>query len=76
MELQPHDQVRELFEALAAHGHEGRLTVRLRGASDLSGTLGPTGEHAVVLKAIGGREFFDAYVRYDAITCVEVQTRS
>ena len=42
----------------------------------MTGKIGPTGNHAVIIKALTGKEFFDAYVRYDSITCVEVQTRS
>ena len=76
MELQPHDHPKGLFDALVRDGHEGRVTVRLRGAVELSGTIGETGNEAVIIKALMGREFFDAYVRYDAITSVEVKTRS
>jgi hypothetical protein len=52
------------------------VIVRLRGNTEVTGTIGPTGNLAVIIKAISGREFFDAYVPYDAITCVEVKTRS
>ena len=42
----------------------------------MTGKIGPTENHAVIIKALTGKEFFDAYVRYDSITCVEVQTRA
>ena len=76
MELEPHDHPKALFDQLLADGYKGRVTVRLRGSSDVSGTVGSAGNEAVIIKALTGRDFFDAYVRYDAIACVEVQTRS
>lgn len=76
MDLQPHDHPKGLFDRLAADQRVGRITVRLRGGTEVNGSIGPTGNHAVIIKALAGKEFFDAYVRYDAITCVEVKTRS
>ena len=76
MELQPHDHPKGLFDALVRDGYDGRVTVRLRGAVEISGTIGPTGNEAVIIRALTGREFHDAYVRYDAITSVEVKVRS
>ena len=76
MELQAHDHPKGLFDRLVAEGYSGPVTVRLRGGSQLSGTIGPTGNQAVVIKELSGKDFFDAYVRYDSITCVEVQTRT
>lgn len=76
MQLQPHDHPKGFFDALAADGYTGRVTVRLRGAAEITGTIGATGNHAVIIEGLTGRDFFDAYVRYDAITSVEVQTRS
>jgi hypothetical protein len=76
MELQAHDHPKGLFDRLVAEGYTGRVIVRLRGNTEVTGTIGPTGNLAVIIKAISGREFFDAYVPYDAITCVEVKTRS
>lgn len=76
MDLQPHDHPKSLFDRLAADERTGRVTVRLRGGAEVTGKIGPTGNHAVIIKALTGKEFFDAYVRYDSITCVEVQTRA
>lgn len=76
MELQPHDHPKGLFDRLVADGFTGHVTLRLRGATELTGTIGETGNEAVIIEGLSGREFFDAYVRYDSITCVEVQTRS
>lgn len=75
MELQPHEHPKGLFDRLVADGYAGKVTVRLRGGVELSGTIGTTGNQAVIIRALSGRDFFDAYVRYDAITCVEVKTR-
>jgi hypothetical protein len=76
MDLQAHDHPKSLLDRLAADERVGRVTIRMRGGSDVTGTIGETGNHAVIIKALTGREFYDAYVRYDAITCIEVQTRS
>jgi hypothetical protein len=76
MELEPHDHPKGFFDRLVADRYTGRVTVRLLGGTELSGTIGRTGNESVVIEGLTGRDFFDAYVRYDAITCVEVQTRS
>ena len=76
MDLQPHDHPTGLFDRLAAENSSARVTVHLRGGGSLSGFIGPTGNESVVLKQLAGKDFFDAYVRYDAVDCVEVQTRS
>jgi len=76
MDLQPHDHPRQLIEQLASDPRVGRVKIHLRGNTEVSGTIGPMGEHSVIIKALSGREFFDAYVLYDSITCVEVQTRA
>ena len=76
MDLQPHDQPQELFERLAKDPRIGRVTVHLRGAASVTGTIGPLGGDAVIIKALAGKEFYDAWVRYESITCVEVQTRA
>jgi hypothetical protein len=75
VELQPHDHPKAVFDGLASQ-ESVRVTLHLRGNTSLTGTIGPTGNHAVIIKALSGKDFFDAYVRYDAITCIEVQTRS
>jgi len=76
VKLEPHDHPKGFFDRLVAGGYTGRVTVRLRGGTEISGTIGSTGNHAVIIEGLTGRDFFDAYVRYDAISCVEVQTRS
>jgi len=52
------------------------VTVHLRGAASVTGTIGPIGDDAVIIKALAGKEFYDAWVRFESITCVEVQTRA
>lgn len=76
MDLIPEDETRAFFARLAADPRVGRVTVRLLGGGQITGTIGPIGKEAVILKALTGREFFDAYVRFDAVSSVEVQTRS
>ncbi len=76
MELHAHDHVKGLLDKLVSDCYDGRVTVRLRGGAEVSGSIGPAGNHAVVIKALAGRDSYDAYVRYESITCVEVKTRS
>jgi hypothetical protein len=76
MDLIPEDDTRALFERLAGDPRVGRVIVRLRGGGELTGTIGPLGAHAVIVKALTGREYFDAYVRLDAVAAVEVKTRA
>jgi hypothetical protein len=76
MDLHAHDHPKALLDRIAADERVGRITIRLRGGTQLTGIIGETGNESVIIKALTGREFFDAYVRYDAITCIEVQTRS
>ena len=76
MDLVPEDDIRTFFQKLAADPRVGRVTVRMRGGAHLTGTIGPLGNQSVILKALSGREYYDAYIRFDAVTSVEVQTRS
>jgi hypothetical protein len=76
MKLQPHDHLKSVFDQLLADGYSGRVKVWLQGGIEIVGTVGETGNHAVVIKALSGREYFDAHVRYEHVTCVEAQTRT
>ena len=76
MDLIPENDTKAFLERLAADPRVGRVIVRLRGGTQLTGTIGAIGERSVIIKALTGREFYDAYVRFDAVTAVEVQTRS
>jgi len=76
MDLNAEDDIRAFLARLAADPRTGRIIVHLRGGTSLTGTIGPLGERSVVIKALSGREFYDAYVRLDAVTSIEIQTRS
>ena len=76
MDLQPYDDLQELFDHLSRDPRVGRVTVHLRGGKSVTGTVGPIGDEAVVIKALTGREFFDAWVRFDGVVSVEVQSRA
>jgi hypothetical protein len=76
MDLVPDDDVRSFLERLAADPRVGRIMVRLTEGTHLTGTIGPIGNRAVILKALGGRAFYDAYVRFEAVATIEVQTRA
>ena len=76
MDLNAHDHPKGFLDKLASDPRTGRIIVHLRGGTTVTGTIGETGNHSVIIKALSGREFYDAYVRLDAITCIEVQTRS
>jgi hypothetical protein len=76
MDLIPEDDTRAFLARLAADPRVGRVIVHLSDGTQVTGTIGPLGDRSVVIKALAGREFYDAYVRLDAVTAVEVQTRS
>jgi hypothetical protein len=76
MDLTAEDDTRAFLARLASDPRVGRIIVHLRGGAQFTGTIGPLGERSVVIKALSGREFYDAYVRTEAITAIEVQTRS
>ncbi|MEM7418000.1 MAG: hypothetical protein AAF389_21100 [Gemmatimonadota bacterium] len=76
MDLQAHDHPKGFLDKIAADPRAGRVTIHLTGGHTVTGTVGETGNHSVIIKALSGREFFDAYVRLDAIASIEVQTRS
>ena len=76
MDLIPDDETRAFFERLASDPRVGRIIVHMSGGTDLTGTVGPIGKHSVIIRALSGREFYDAYVRFDAVTSIEVQTRA
>ena len=76
MDLRAHDHIKGLFDRLKADDRAGRITIRLAGGGEINGMIGETGNEAVIIKALRSREFYDAYVRYEHVTCVEVQTRS
>ncbi len=76
MDLIAEDETRGFLQRLAADPRVSRVTVRLGDGASFSGTIGPIGDRSVIVKALAGREFFDAWVRLDRIAAIEVQTRS
>ena len=76
IELQPDDHVKALFDRLFENGFEGTVTERLRDGTDVSTKIGRPGNHPVIIRGLAGKNLFDAYVVYEAITGIEVQTRS
>ncbi len=76
MDVHAHEHPKGFLDRLAADERTGRVIVHLRGGTSLTGRIGETSNESVVIKALTGREFYDAWVRMDAITCIEVQTRS
>ena len=76
MDLMPEDETRTFLEKIASDPRVGRIIVRTEDGAQLTGTIGPIGARSVIIRALSGREFYDAYVRLDAVTSIEVQTRS
>lgn len=56
-------------------GARKRVTLILRNGTTLSGTLTEVGNAQLVLGELTGKEFFDALVRIDDISALQVQTR-
>ncbi len=52
-----------------------RITLRLRGGQELTGTVREATPKLVVLGAITGREFFDAAIPLEAVDAVIVRTK-
>ena len=53
-----------------------RVTVSLIGGGELQGVVSKVGSHALYLKELTGREFFDAVIRLDHISAVAVKMRN
>ncbi len=51
------------------------VTLLLRSGKEYGGTVGDVRGQSVVLKAISGKEFYDALVRIDDISAVEIRNR-
>ena len=58
-----------------AEAEKCKVSLRLRGGQNVDGIVGAVGDHFVVLTRLTGREFFDALVRLDDISALEVQVR-
>jgi hypothetical protein len=58
-----------------AKENDKALTIVLRGGGTYTGKVKSVGAHAVVLTGLRGKEFFDAYVRMDAIAAMEERVR-
>jgi len=51
------------------------VTLLLRSGKEYGGTVGEVRDQSVVLKSIAGKEFYDALVRLDDISAVEIRNR-
>jgi hypothetical protein len=52
-----------------------KVTLHLRRGQTLGGVVGAVADHHLVLTHLTGREFFDALVRIEDISAIEVQVR-
>ena len=59
----------------AAQSEKSKVEIHLRGGGTLAGTVAAVGDHAVHLTQLAGKEFFDALVRLDDISALEVRVR-
>lgn len=51
------------------------VTLLLRSGKEYGGTVGEVRSQSVILKSISGKEFYDAIVRLDDISAVEIRNR-
>jgi hypothetical protein len=51
------------------------VTLVLRSGKEYGGTVGEVRGQAVVLKSLSGKEFFDALIRMDDVSAIEIRTR-
>jgi hypothetical protein len=51
------------------------VTLLLRSGKEYGGTVGEVRGQSVVLKSIAGKEFYDALIRLDDISAVEIRNR-
>jgi hypothetical protein len=51
------------------------VTVLLRSGKEYGGTVGEVRGQSVVLKSLSGKEFYDAIVRLDDVSAVEIRNR-
>jgi hypothetical protein len=58
-----------------AQAEKAKATLHLRSGEKLTGLVGEVGDHHLVLTNLVGHEFFDALVRIDDISAIEVQVR-
>ena len=58
-----------------AEAEKIKVALRLRSGDTLTGLVGSVADHHLVLTHLVGREFFDALVRIDDISVIEVQVR-
>ena len=51
------------------------VTLILRSGKEYGGTVGEVRGQAVVLKSLSGKEFYDALVRLDDVSAIEIRNR-
>ncbi|MDP7033735.1 MAG: hypothetical protein QF752_04515 [Planctomycetota bacterium] len=73
MELKATMRVRDLLKQVHQEGRQ--VCIHLDSGAELVGMVVDVGEQNVVLSRLVSREFFDALVRLDDVSAVEVQIR-
>lgn len=51
------------------------VTLILRSGKEYGGTVGEVRGQAVVLKSLSGKEFYDALIRLDDVSAIEIRNR-
>ena len=70
------DSEQSIADTLRAAASEGTtVELRLLNGQTLGGKVGSVGDRAIVIESITGKEFFDAFVRLDHVTAIEVRVR-
>jgi hypothetical protein len=58
-----------------AKDEKAAITVCLRGGTTFTGKVGDVGDHWVVVAELEGREYYDALVKIEEITALQVRAR-
>ena len=74
MELKNKDTITNILEKLA--GNDNTISIILKSGKDYSGEIQSLGEFCVSLKQSGKRSFFDALIRIEDISAIEVEVRN
>jgi hypothetical protein len=59
----------------AARDLKARATLHLRSGASITGTVAGVGDHYVVLARLNQRDFYDAMIRIEDISGIEVRAR-
>lgn len=74
MELKNNDTIKDILAKLV--GKDKTISIVLKSGKDYSGEIQTLGEFCVSLKQSGNRSFYDALIRIEDISAIEVKVRN